>query len=353
MDFVFEKPSLVPGGNPASTSMTRTELNHLRKTTRWSAALLSIEIVLKHLGLLREFLRREMEASSKAAASRPMQKCLGLLETPRRIGELALIQFFISPMADWIAHSQGRQHTFSGQDRREIEHWMHSLKSTARRLNGGPGDVPSSVRKSLSGLIPSEDVDALGEDVPGLARRLFYATQPLKTVSKGGQVMKTGSKLGDRFQAALQLSRVIDIFVPSHCKYIRPELEAALRSAGSFEDFAKSIGGEPLAAIAEKIGIRGMAVNMLAEMGRYLEYVLEHARLNEEFPPLNDLWGPAASPFPSLAALARAVLSLMVSNAPIESAFSSWRSIDVPRRQNAADELQYAYFFLQFNKINE
>lgn len=160
------------------------------------------------------------------------------------------------------------------------------------------------------------------------------------------EVEVEGTSLGARIDSALLLSKMIDFFVPSHCKYEKAEVERAIHRCSRSEEALRVIGGENIVYMCDRLGVDTAAPTILVQIMGYHSFMGSSDKVDY---PVQSFWGEETQ-FKELAVLARGFLALSLTNAPLESAFSTWRSIDTHLRQNASDELQYAYLFLQINK---
>lgn len=361
LDFTLQLPPKTPGARPPDPQqLTLQKMNQLRcKTTRWHARVTSIAVICQYRNLLKAFFTkvRNEELGKDKEPSKCLTRAVEMLSDDLVIFKAICIFLNLDILGRLMVVSQGRKHRFGALERAQLTELYDKVRVIAEKNKPRHVEVPRAMMAMLTASTTSHS-----ERLDEYRTAYFEMCKLLK------------SRLENkRLQDAVALSVTIEFFIPlSAVRSLSEHDLAELEGLHSSEEILTKIGGNALVELADPIvnpedfEFRAAAEESLyRELRGYIASLLvfknDESRLSipdEKFwccREENDVNAIAREPlggdrFPHLARLAKSVLSLSISNGPLESAFSAWRRIDTSVRQNTRDELSKAYFFFHFNK---
>src|SRR3989338_5420403 len=130
------------------------------------------------------------------------------------------------------------------------------------------------------------------------------------------------------------------------------------RKDGVFRRFVSHFFNGPQGVNTAFENIAHFSAVLKKELDAYVTYVVRELKtdgMDEKEQCKNVFWcegALGADKFPTLTKIARVVLSITVSNGPLESAFLSLRLVDDGLSQRASTELLFAkFFFISINRL--
>ena len=284
------------------------------------------------------------------AGLKPLERAKMLLSDVKPIMQALCLLERLRSFGPWIEHTQGHTHTLSGLDLDEIEAFRSACHVATTK---SPSEC-SGISSVLKGM--------MAED-PLLKGKTIDDIWPIFQIVCG----RLHKELGHAdLCGGFDLARLISFFLPLHVKHALPYYKG--KSNGDWLQYIYDFNIEFVDGILNRLFFREAdgrtcsenlsttIARLGAELIAYVTYVDREMVVGDDKECWkNVFWrdkAPGAVKFPTLVKLAHAVLCLTISNAPLESAFSSLRIVDNELTQRATTETLFAKFSLYFNKKN-